>query len=80
MKSSNSPTRQQAQDLILLAHSLRDNVAAPSIDLRELLLALSEANLTLVSVSQEDVTSEFALQLLDNPQLQNYDSSIEVLV
>lgn len=80
MKTENQPTRQQSQDLILLVHWLGSNLVLPSVDVQELLLALNDANLTLVSVPQEDATALFALQLLNNPQLQNYDSSIEVLV
>ena len=80
MKTKNQPTRQESQDLILLAHSLGSNLIAPSVDIQELLLALSDANLTLISVPEEDATALFALQLLNNPQLQNYDPSFEILV
>lgn len=86
MKTKLQPTRQEAQDLILLAHRLIDNLRPIGLDLRELLLSLHEANLTLSFANTEtdfdshDVTPLFAIQLLDNPQLQNYDPSIEVII
>jgi hypothetical protein len=73
-------TRTQAQDLILLAHKLQDNFVIGSITIDEILLALSEAGLTLSIVDEDDTTSIFALQLLRHPTLKQYDSSIEVLV
>jgi hypothetical protein len=80
MKKSNN-TRQEATDLILLANKMLNN-SGPSSDtsLQELLLILSESNLTLVPVDSEDTLAEFAIQLLDDPSLESYDPSIQVSV
>ena len=73
------PTRQSAQDLILLANAFADGSSDP-LSIREILFALTESNLTLVMTDENDHTALFALALLDNPSLQGYDPSIEVLV
>jgi hypothetical protein len=67
--------------LILLANKMLNN-SGPSSDtsLQELLLILSESNLTLVPVDSEDTLAEFAIQLLDDPSLEAYDPSIEISV
>lgn len=80
MKTKNNPTRQDAQDLILLAHLLSDNMVVPAMDIREILLALSEANLTLTHAPEDDATAIFALQLLNNPQMREYDSTMEIVI
>ena len=80
MKKSNN-TRQEATDLILLANKMLSNSGSSSdTSLQELLLILSESNLTLVPVDAEDTLAEFAIQLLDDPSLQAYDASIEIAV
>jgi len=81
-KSNDTTTRQQAQDLILLAHKMLNNSSPVNglYSIQELLLILSESNLTLVSVDPENTLAEFAIQLMDNPELEVYNSSIEVLV
>jgi hypothetical protein len=73
-----NPTRQQSQDLILLANHFLDNLVPGTMSMREFLDALHESGLV-ISLS-DDKTAHFALQLLDNPSLQQYDPSIEVLV
>ena len=80
MKKSNN-TRQEATDLILLANKMLNNSGQSSdTSLHELLLILSESNLTLVPVDAEDTLAEFAIQLLDDPSLQAYNPSIELSV
>lgn len=73
-----TPTRQQAQDLILLVNRFIDNSIPGTMSIREVLDILSNANLTLSFVGSSDRTAEFALQLLDHPNLSQYDPSIEI--
>lgn len=81
MKTQNKPTRQEAQDLVLLVHKFQDSTLPNTIDVREILLALSESGLILsYPNSGDNITANFALQLLDNPSLEEYDSSIEIIV
>ena len=80
MKKTNN-TRQEATDLILLANKMLNNSSpSSSTSLQELLLILSESNLTLVPVDAENTLAEFAIQLLDDPSLEAYDASIEITV
>ena len=80
MKKTNN-TRQEATDLILLANKMLNNSSpSSSTSLQELLLILSESNLTLVPVDAENTLAEFAIQLLDDPSLEAYDASIEIAV
>jgi hypothetical protein len=81
MKTKSQPTRQEAQDLILIAHKFQDSTVPGTMDVREILLALSESGLTLSYPNNGDnVVAHFALQLLEDPSLENYDPSIEVLI
>ena len=75
-----SPTRQQAQDLILLVNRFLDNSIPGTMSIREVLDALSNAHLTLSFVHSSDRTAEFALQLMDNPALAEYDPNIQILL
>ena len=81
MKTKLQPTRQEAQDLILVAHKFQDSTIPGAMDVREILLALSESGLTLSYPNNGDnPVAHFALQLLDDPTLENYDPSIEVII
>jgi hypothetical protein len=80
MKTYYTSNRTKAQDLLLLAHKFQDSTVSGAIDIRDILLALAEAGLTLSLVEENDVTADFALQLLENPTLTEYDPSMEVLV
>lgn len=80
MKPSNNTSRQEALDLILLAHKLEDSFVPGTVTVREILNALVESNLTLSIVEQDEPTAEFALQLLEVPTLQEYDSSVVVMI
>lgn len=77
---NNTNIRQQSQDLILLAHKLEDSFVVGTVSVREILNALSESNLTLSITDDQDLTAEFALQLLEVPTLQEYDPSVEVMI
>ena len=81
MKTKIQPTRQEAQDIILLAHKFQNSTIPGHMDVREILLALLESGLTLsYPNSGDNVVAHFALQLLEDPSLESYDSSIEVIV
>ena len=81
MKTKLQPTRQEAQDLILVAHKFEDSTLPGTMDVRDILLALSQSGLTLsYPNSGDNLVAHFALQLLDDPSLESYDPSIEVLV
>lgn len=72
--------RIKAQDLILLAHKFQNSTIPGKISISDILLALDESGLTLSFSQKEDHTARFALQLIDNPTLTEFDPSIEVVV
>lgn len=81
MKTKLQPTRQEAQDLILLAHKFQNSTVPGTMDVSEILFSLSESGLTLSYPNDGDnAVAHFALQLLDDPSLENYDPSIEVII
>ena len=81
MKTITQPTRQQAQDLILVAHKFQYSTVPGAMDVRDILLTLSESGLTLsYPNSGDNAVAHFALQLLDNPSLEDYNPSIEVII
>jgi hypothetical protein len=77
MKTNN---RTKAQDLILLAHKFQNSTIPGKISISDILLALDESGLILCLPQKKDNTARFALQLMDNPTLTEFDSSIEIVV
>jgi len=80
MKTYYTSSRTKAQDLVLIAHKFQDSTVPGAMSIRDILLTLDESGLMLSFSEEGDNTARFALQLLDDPTLNEFDPLIEIVV